>query len=239
MLMDAPSQIVWAQPVPVFPLPNCVLLPGGVLPLHIFEPRYRKMMHDVAQQAPDRQHIAMALLREGYEPLYHTNQAVIHPVVCVGQVLEHEMLPDGRYNLLLVGRARGMIRLEDQSGEYRRASLAPRESVPLAPPQSADTLRHELHELLHEAAKLGTCPVGIVDHLFEAHPSLESLLDVLAFYFIPSDASILKQRVLEDPKVSARADIIRGCLTQHVAQQRRAVRRRPGASDWPPPTPQN
>lgn len=237
--MDAPSEILWAQPVPVFPLPNCVLLPGGVLPLHVFEPRYRTMMHDVAQQTPDRRHIAMALLREGYEPLYHTNQAVIHPVVCVGQVLEHEMLPDGRYNLLLLGRARGVIRLEDLSGEYRQASLAPRETVPLTPPESAETLRRELNELLHEAAELGTCPVEIVDRLFEAHPSLESLLDVLAFYFIPSDASILKQRVLEDPSVSVRADIIRGCLTQHVAQQQRAAKKRQGPSVWPPPTPEN
>ncbi|MBX9689771.1 MAG: LON peptidase substrate-binding domain-containing protein, partial [Candidatus Obscuribacterales bacterium] len=37
----------WAEAIPLFPLPEVVLFPGGWLPLHIFEPRYREMINDV------------------------------------------------------------------------------------------------------------------------------------------------------------------------------------------------
>jgi uncharacterized protein len=106
--------------VPLFPLPEACLFPGQVLPLHIFEPRYRAMVADAAKG--DRQ-IAVAMLRAGYEPLYFTNSAPIEPVVGVGRIIKLVALPDGRYNLLLLGVSRARVVSESRDGAYRRAEV--------------------------------------------------------------------------------------------------------------------
>src|SRR5450432_4083147 len=91
--------------VPLFPLPNVVLFPRAVLPLHIFEDRYKAMTADVL--AGER-YIAMALLQTGWEKNYH-RRPEIDPVLCVGKILSLEKLPDGKYNLLLQGHLRAEI----------------------------------------------------------------------------------------------------------------------------------
>src|SRR5437764_15065204 len=85
------------ESMPLFPLPNVVLFPRAVLPLHIFEERYKVMTADTLRG--DRR-VAMALLKPGWEKNYY-QQPEIEPVVCVGRILEHEKLPDGKYNFLL------------------------------------------------------------------------------------------------------------------------------------------
>src|SRR5580765_8502459 len=88
--------------VPLFPLPNVVLFPRAVLPLHVFEERYKAM---TAQALSGDRRIAMALLKPGWEKSYYSRPA-IEPVVCVGTILTHEKLPDGKYNFFLQGTAR-------------------------------------------------------------------------------------------------------------------------------------
>src|SRR5476651_2067777 len=88
--------------VPLFPLPNVVLFPRAVLPLHIFEERYKAMTADTLRGDG---RIAMALLKPGWEKCYYQRPA-IDPVVCVGTILSHEKLPDGTYNFLLQGAIR-------------------------------------------------------------------------------------------------------------------------------------
>ena len=107
--------------VPLFPLPNVVLFPRAVLPLHIFEERYKAMTADALRG--DRQ-IAMALLRPGWERDYYHKPA-IEPVVCIGTILTHEKLPDGKYNFLLQGHTRARVVREIDGKPYRLASLEP------------------------------------------------------------------------------------------------------------------
>lgn len=107
--------------VALFPLPNVVLFPRAVLPLHIFEQRYRQMMADAL--AGDRR-FAMALLRAGWEKNYY-GRAPVDPVVCVGRILSHEKLPDGSYNLLLQGETRARVVAEELGHPYRVACLRP------------------------------------------------------------------------------------------------------------------
>ena len=76
-----------------------VLFPGAVLPLHIFEERYKTMTADAL--AGDRR-VAMALLRPGWEKDYYGRPA-IESVVCIGRIASSERLDDGRYNFLLHG----------------------------------------------------------------------------------------------------------------------------------------
>src|SRR3954465_12651185 len=101
--------------VPLFPLPNVVLFPGAILPLHIFEERYKAMTAD-ALRGPKR--IAMALMRPGWEKNYHGRPA-IEPVVCVGEIISHEKLEDGRYNFLLRGYRRARVVREYGDEPYR------------------------------------------------------------------------------------------------------------------------
>jgi hypothetical protein len=102
--------------LPIFPLPNCVLLPGGLLPLHVFEPRYRELTRDclaghhlmgVARLRPPSHMTSLAPLARQYEARYQGKPAVFEHVG-VGRIICSEELPDGRFALLLrgVGRVR-------------------------------------------------------------------------------------------------------------------------------------
>src|SRR5687768_3020524 len=107
--------------VPLFPLPGVVLFPRAVLPLHIFEERYKRMTADVLR---GHRQIAMALLRTGWQKDYYARPE-IEPVVCVGTILSHERLPDGRYNFLLQGHTRARVVEEMGDEPYRQARLEP------------------------------------------------------------------------------------------------------------------
>src|SRR5439155_19684170 len=81
----------------LFPLPNVVLFPHVVQPLHIFEPRYRQMTADALE---DDRLIALVLLQPGWEADYEGRPSVC-TMTCVGRIIAEQRLPDGRYNLLL------------------------------------------------------------------------------------------------------------------------------------------
>src|SRR5690348_4408413 len=104
----------------LFPLPNLVLFPHVMQPLHVFEPRYRQMTADAL--AGDRL-IALALLRPGWESDYDGKPA-IYPVACLGRVVAEQRLDDGRYNILLRGLSRVRVREElPQDRLYRSARV--------------------------------------------------------------------------------------------------------------------
>src|SRR5688500_19036057 len=101
--MKLPSS--YTGPVALFPLPTLVLFPHTIVPLHIFEPRYRAMVGDAL--LGDRL-IAMALLKPGWGKDYE-GAPPVHEVVGVGRILRDERTGDGRYNILLEGIARARI----------------------------------------------------------------------------------------------------------------------------------
>ena len=106
--------------VPVFPLPDLVFFPDTVIPLHIFEGRYREMIEDAS--AGDNL-VGMALLRPGYEKDYEGSPE-IHPVGTVGRIERLRSLEDGRFLLNLRGLAR-VVYSEIPSGKsYRTASVS-------------------------------------------------------------------------------------------------------------------
>lgn len=110
----APSSL---EALPIFPLPNCVLLPGGLLPLHVFEPRYRALTRDAL--AGDRL-MAIARLRPGHEAAYF-DRPPVHAHAGLGRILCADELPDGRFHILLRGIGRVAIDSELPSDRaYRR-----------------------------------------------------------------------------------------------------------------------
>jgi Lon protease-like protein len=91
--------------MPIFPLPDCVLLPGGLLPLHVFEPRYRELARDCLAGA---RHMAIARLRAGHDTDDHGRPAV-YSHIGIGRVIDSEEQTDGRFLLVLGGVARAGI----------------------------------------------------------------------------------------------------------------------------------
>ncbi len=113
--------------LPIFPLTGAVLLPGGHLPLHVFEPRYRNMV----QEALDgHQMIGMIqpFSNEAMPPVegdeVQTDDPPLYEVGCVGRLEQWEVFPDGRYFILLKGvsRFRVLEELELKDG-FRRVRL--------------------------------------------------------------------------------------------------------------------
>ena len=92
-----------ARELPVFPLPRIVLMPRDVLPLHVFEPRYRALVaHALARDGV----LGMATLKPGYETDYQGTPP-IYDEVGIGVIVQHHRLPDGRSNIVVEWAARG------------------------------------------------------------------------------------------------------------------------------------
>lgn len=105
----------------LFPLPNAAFFPHVLLPLHIFEPRYRQMTADALDHEP---FIAMATLRPGWEALADSEPAPIYEHVCLGRIAAHERLPDGRFYIVLQGVSRAHVTVEEVNDlPYRVAEL--------------------------------------------------------------------------------------------------------------------
>ncbi|HEY8427238.1 MAG TPA: LON peptidase substrate-binding domain-containing protein, partial [Sandaracinaceae bacterium] len=77
--------------LPIFPLPSVVLFPGSVLPLHVFEPRYRAMMEDCVSRGPRA--MAVALLRPGWERDYE-GRPPVYEIAGAGRIVEWARRPD-------------------------------------------------------------------------------------------------------------------------------------------------
>lgn len=185
--------------VPLFPLPSVVLFPRAVLPLHVFEERYKTMMADALR---GRRQIAMGLLGAGWERDYHGKPA-IDAVVCVGNILSHERLPDGKYNLLLQGQTRArIVREHDSDKPYRLAQLEALAETQ-ASPADMDAERERLSRLFR-TAMLGGTPVGRQFRTLLAAGELrtQDVADLVAFNYLEDVA--LKQSLLGESDVLLR-----------------------------------
>ena len=198
---EAPAEL--PALVPLFPLPNVVLFPRAVLPLHIFEERYKQMTADVLRS---HRQVAMALLRPGWEKDYYGRPA-IEPVVCVGTILSHERLPDGRYNFLLQGHTRARVAREAPRGEtpYRLAELVPVEEIP-APESELTGHRARLVALFERSSYASSLPGGMQFREMLAGGEIPTAVvaDLLAYHALPVEHSAFKQSILSEPDVARR-----------------------------------
>jgi uncharacterized protein len=201
--------------VRLFPLPNLVMFPHAVQPLRIFEPRYRAMLEDALNHD---QLIAMALLTPGWEKQYF-HAPPIEEVVCVSRVMTHNQETSGDYHLLLFGLRRARIVEELQDGRpYRSARVAILEDVyrNTEAPRRGERQR----QLLECFQKLLPSDQSIRDkykELWGGQITLGPLTDILAFTTALSVK--VKQRLLAEPDVDARADLLIGALGQGPARR--------------------
>lgn len=190
--------------VRLFPLPNLVLYPHVMQPLHIFEERYREMLEDAL--ASDRL-IAMSLLEPGWENDYESRPPVA-PTACLGKVVAHRRLDDGRYNLLLLGVQRVRIVQElDPLRSFRQARVELLEDC--YDFASAAERKQLQTTLLSAFRKHLPCACQLPEQLEEmlSHHLPLGLLTDLAAYALTLDLAV-KRRLLDECRVSVRAKIL-------------------------------
>ena len=142
--------------IPLFPLPNVVLFPSALLPLHIFEPRYRAMVGDALE---GERLIGMVMLRPGWDRQYEDEPAV-YPIGCAGFITHADRLPDGRYNIILHGLEKFRI-LDERPARagverYRIAQVEPIGEKRPCGPIAIQEARHRLDSLIARTLRRST-----------------------------------------------------------------------------------
>jgi Lon protease-like protein len=217
--MDPPGSSTRCR---LFPLPNVVLFPHAILPLHIFEPRYRQMTEDAL--ADDRQ-VTIVQIRPTAQGIDWTEPTPIMDVGCLGRIIQHRRLPDGRFHLLLLGCERvRLVRELDSTKLYRIAQATILEDRELEAEQ--DSRRNELLELFLDVFQEAHDLDPDLARMLHSDLSLGVLSDIIAHALdLPSSE---KQILLAEARVDRRVTILMGLLARSLAQPQPSRR-------FPPP----
>ncbi len=197
--------------IPIFPLPKVVLLPGEVLPLHIFEPRYRNLVRDAI--ATDKV-MGIVEILPGHEDEL-PGAPPVRIVGSVGLIASHEELPDGRYLLWLLGLERFRIQEELETDTAYRKVRVEYEPTPESP--------IGLTKILQLRQELRTLLPGLVDLNDQARDQfLRHMSEISDSQLIALACQILeissdrKQQILEADSVSARFLMLYEDLYRHL-----------------------
>src|SRR5438105_923909 len=175
----------------LFPLPNLVLFPHVMQPLHVFEPRYRQMTCDAL--ADDRL-IALVLLQPGWEADYE-GRPPIHPVACLGRVVAEQRLEDGRFNILLRGLCRVQVESELDQGKLYRVARAPLLVEGEAPAKDVERkLRRRLGKFVPRWFPAQVAVLEQFRKLLRSELPLGALCDIISFA-LPFEVGV-KQELL-------------------------------------------
>jgi uncharacterized protein len=227
-------RVNFGKPMPLFPLPDTVLLPHAIQPLHIFEQRYRAMVRDCLDQAGQ---IAMATFANEDWKTDYQGLPSLRPAVCVGQIVHHDALANGRHNILLHGVCRARIEKVFEPIEtrpYRLAQLTPLESTQ-NDPQPMNDIRRELKSMLVGPRLSRLRSVDSVMEWFDRDDvSTHALLELLGFALV-HDTEV-KYQLLAEPDPFSRARLIKRELTSldHLMSQaeRQPFRSWPKGMSW-------
>jgi len=205
--------------LPIFPLPQAVLLPFEVLPLHVFEPRYREMMESVLDG--DRV-LAIARVRTGHEGEL-AGRPPVEPLCGAGVIVRQERLSEGRCNVLVRGvrRVRIAEELPARRG-WREVRAVPVEDVypPGGPAQlegDVDTLREAL--LAFCTVKPGPASNALA-HLAANANTPGMLADLVAAALLTDFP--LRHRFLVTTDVAERLELLRPAVAELLATHKPA-----------------
>lgn len=197
--------------LPIFPLPNVVLFPRTILPLHIFEPRYKQLVQEALEG--DRQ-IGMALLQPGWESRYHGNPNVFE-TGGMGMISQYERMEDGKYNIVLEGRHRYRIIDFVQDSPYRVARVKILQEII---PNSRD-VKEVATELIVRVRELNSAGS-------DSSTDLNGLEKLDFTSLVNSICSLInlsiyeKQQLLEIERLQSRAEAVLKVLRQQVERKR-------------------
>jgi Lon protease-like protein len=196
--------------LPIFPLTGVLVLPGTILPLHVFEPRYRNMIEDALGADAVFGMIQPVVPGHDNRPLpgAENESPNLYDVGCAGYIERWEKFPDGRYALEL----RGLNRFRSESElplfrGYRRVKAAYTEF-----PDSAieENWRCDRPDLIGSLEQYATAH-GLALQLDQVEPLSDiELVNILAVSlpFHPSE----KQALLEAVSLDDRAKVLRNLL---------------------------
>lgn len=194
--------------IPVFPLAGVLLLPGGKLPLHIFEPRYRDMVRD----ALDGERLIGMV--QPTDPACPHRRPELYRTGCAGRIVEERKTEDGRYYVALHGLCRFRI-VEELAVETRyrqvRADWTPYRADVGAPDEDGRVDRARLLPALRAYLQLAGIPADW--KAVEGAPSA-ALVNYLSMIcpFSPSE----KQALLEAGDVVERGRVMTALIEMAV-----------------------
>lgn len=201
--------------VRLFPLPNLVVFPHVMQPLHIFEPRYRAMLEEALA---DDGLLGMVLLAPGWETDYE-GRPPLRAAGCLCRVATYHKTDEGSYNVLVLGLRRITIERELPPDKLFRVA-----EVKLCEDEYANESSEERAELQHRLLEsfkrvLPRIPEAYkqLDELLGSQVPLGMLTDIVA-YTLDIDLEF-KERLLSETNVSRRAE----WLLEHLDHMRKAV----------------
>jgi len=185
--------------LPLFPL-NTVLFPGQLLPLHVFEPRYREMISEcIVSEAP----FGVVLIREGGEV---GAPATPFDIGTTARVVQVERVDDGRMNILCVGEARFRLRTLNRARPFLTGSADVYPWPPL-PAKDAEPRTSQVKRLIPRYMRLLARATGNAIDLEEMPTETERVASLAAIVLQVSNTE--KQALLSCATVS---DLLDGCI---------------------------
>ena len=198
--------------LPIFPLPDLTFFPHTMLPLHIFEARYRGMITDCLSR--DKR-LAVVGLKPGYEGSYDGKPAV-YPVSGVGRIVQWERLASGRYNLLLRGDGRVRIDRELPTDTlYRMVAATPLRETGAeggAVPALTGRVKARCRQILSAVGRSGEDLQAMMEGLDQP----AALCDQVASALIPAPTT--RQALLEELDVERRLERLVAALDDLLSQ---------------------
>ncbi len=217
--MDVPEIL------PLFPLPEQVLLPGLATPYRVFEPRYRTLVEDLLAMAPERRWLAIPRLAPGWQDGYHQSPAIV-PIAAAAVLQQIRALDGGQYLIVVEGRVRCRLEESTSSRPYRVARAVPLPDLPGAATDGvAAAAFGELVTLVGTLARrLGEAEGGRLRRLLDDQLAPEVLVDRLAAALLVTPDR--RQDFLECRVLARRIAALREALA--------ALAVREGRSGWQP-----
>jgi len=199
-------RVNFGKPIAFFPLAAVSLVPHGVVHLHIFEPRYRQMVSDALDGAGQ---IAMAVFDgTAWQEEYHARPPV-REMMCVGQIVAHEALADGRFNIALQGVCRARVLAElppDEDRLYRVAMLDP-VSIEEVDDHEMKPVRLNVMRLLSKGSLRDLRDAEtMVRHLKDPEIPTAAILELVGFSLIQDPEQ--KYALLAEANLQRRADMV-------------------------------
>lgn len=189
--------------VPLFPLPKVVLLPGQVLPLYVFEPRYRELLARVQASGEPFGIVRIVQSREASLLPFHERVARVGTLAHLLRAEQHE---DGTSSILVAGGERFRVQAFDLTHAYLSAEVAPwpLEPDPLGPAAEDACARRLLSDLLRLRPE-------DADAIREAAPENPLLLASFAAALLPLSAE-QREEVLTAPTLLGRLETLLGFM---------------------------
>ena len=172
--------------LPLFPLPDVVLFPQQLLPLHIFESRYRMLLQTVLET--DKR---FGIVR------INPDNGEMAEIGCCAEVLQHQTTEDGRSYIVTLGQQRFRVLNITRETPFRSAMVSWMEDEPVADHAELNTLRDKVSSALHDVFSLTAKLQGREPELPDDLPELPRELSFWIGAHLDNRAAPEQQTLLE------------------------------------------